>query len=87
LWLWRERNARAFVSIMVGNAGGAVKRNLEFRLRRVPSAKLATISPCLRGAQRSRRADVLKVDGNLQDAVRRSFQAKKPAGGWPKAGK
>jgi hypothetical protein len=37
--------------------------------------------------QRSLRADVLKIDGNWQDAVRRSFQAKKLAGGWPKAGK
>jgi hypothetical protein len=33
------------------------------------------------------KAEVLKIDGNWQDAVRRSFQAKKPAGGWPKAGK
>jgi len=28
--------------------------------------------------------DVLKIDGNWQDAVKKSFQKKKPAGGWPK---
>jgi hypothetical protein len=31
--------------------------------------------------------ETLKIDGNWQDAVRRSFQVKKPKGGWPKAGK
>ena len=31
------------------------------------------------------KAEVLKFNGNWQDAVRRSFQAKKPAGGWPGA--
>jgi hypothetical protein len=33
------------------------------------------------------KVDVLKIDGDWQDAVRRSFQAKRPAGGWPKTGK
>ena len=28
--------------------------------------------------------DVLKIDGDWQDAVEKSFQNKKPAGGWPK---
>jgi hypothetical protein len=38
-------------------------------------------------AKRGPKADVLKIDGDWKDAVRRSFGAKKPAGGWPKAGK
>jgi hypothetical protein len=28
--------------------------------------------------------DMLKIDGNWQDAVKKSFAKKKPAGGWPK---
>jgi hypothetical protein len=26
----------------------------------------------------------LKIDGNWEDAVKKSLQKKKPAGGWPK---
>ena len=37
-------------------------------------------------AKHGPKPDVLKIDGDWQEAVRRSFQAKKPAGGWPKAG-
>jgi hypothetical protein len=37
-------------------------------------------------AQRRPKADVLKIDGDWKDAVRRSFGAKNAAGGWPKAG-
>lgn len=28
--------------------------------------------------------DVLKLDGNWEDAVAQSLKKKKPAGGWPK---
>jgi hypothetical protein len=28
--------------------------------------------------------DILKIDGNWEDAVKKSFQKNKPAGGWPK---
>jgi hypothetical protein len=28
--------------------------------------------------------DILKIDGNWEDAVKKSFQKKKPATGWPK---
>jgi hypothetical protein len=28
--------------------------------------------------------DILKIDGNWQDAVKKSLQKKKPAQGWPK---
>jgi hypothetical protein len=28
--------------------------------------------------------DTLKIEGNWQDAVKRSLQKKKPAEGWPK---
>jgi hypothetical protein len=48
------------------------------------SAKPAPKKP---KAKTGPKAEVLKIDGNWKDAVRRSFQAKKPAGGWPKAGK
>jgi hypothetical protein len=30
--------------------------------------------------------EVLQIDGNWQDAVRRSFQPRNPAGAWPKEG-
>jgi hypothetical protein len=28
--------------------------------------------------------DLLKIDGNWKDAVKKSFEKKKPAEGWPK---
>ena len=28
--------------------------------------------------------DTLKIEGNWQDAVKKSLEKKKPAGGWPK---
>jgi len=28
--------------------------------------------------------ELYKIEGNWQDAVKKSFQKKKPAGGWPK---
>jgi hypothetical protein len=28
--------------------------------------------------------DLYKIEGNWEDAVKKSFQKKKPAGGWPK---
>jgi len=28
--------------------------------------------------------EILKVDGNWQDAMKKSLTKKKPAGGWPK---
>jgi hypothetical protein len=28
--------------------------------------------------------DMLKIPGNWKDAVKKSFEKKKPAGGWPK---
>ena len=28
--------------------------------------------------------DVYKIEGNWEDAVKKSFTTKKPAGGWPK---
>ena len=28
--------------------------------------------------------DTLKIEGKWQDAVKKSFSKKKPAGGWPK---
>jgi hypothetical protein len=45
-----------------------------------PAAKKAKPKP-------GPKPEVLQIDGNWKDAVRRSFQAKKPAGGWPKVGK
>jgi hypothetical protein len=29
-------------------------------------------------------AETLKIDGNWQDAMKKSLGKKKPAGGWPK---
>jgi len=34
--------------------------------------------------KRGPKPDVYKIDGNWEDAVKKSFQKKKPAGGWPK---
>ena len=28
--------------------------------------------------------DTLKIEGNWQEAVKKSFEKKKPIGGWPK---
>lgn len=28
--------------------------------------------------------DLYKIEGNWEDAVKKSFQKKKPSGGWPK---
>ena len=36
-------------------------------------------------AKRKRaKPDLYKIEGNWEDAVQKSFQKKKPAGGWPK---
>ena len=35
-------------------------------------------------ATRGPEADRLKIDGNWKDAVKKSFEKKKPAEGWPK---
>jgi hypothetical protein len=35
-------------------------------------------------AKRGPKLDALKIEGDWQDAVKKSFQKKKPAGGWPK---
>lgn len=34
--------------------------------------------------KRGPKPDLYKIDGNWEDAVKKSFQKKKPAGGWPK---
>jgi hypothetical protein len=47
--------------------------------------KAAKRTPAARsGAKRGPKADVLKIQGTWQDAVRKSLQKKKPAEGWPK---
>jgi hypothetical protein len=33
---------------------------------------------------RGPKPDVLTIDGDWQEAIKKSFQKKKPAGGWPK---
>ena len=40
--------------------------------------------PTKRKAKPGPKADILKIDGNWEDAVAKSFAKKKPAGGWPK---
>jgi hypothetical protein len=35
-------------------------------------------------AKRGPKADVLKLEGNWRDAVKKSLAKKKPAEGWPK---
>ena len=35
-------------------------------------------------AKRGPKPDTLKIDGNWQDAVKKSLEKKKPVGGWPK---
>jgi hypothetical protein len=37
------------------------------------------------GAKRGPKPDVLKIEGDWQEAMKRSLQKKKPAEGWPKA--
>jgi len=36
-------------------------------------------------SKRGRPAEILKLNGNWQAAIKKSFQKKRPAGGWPKA--
>jgi hypothetical protein len=36
------------------------------------------------GAKRGPKADTLKIEGDWQEAMKRSLQKKKPAEGWPK---
>ena len=36
------------------------------------------------GATPGPKPDVLKINGDWQDALKRSLTKKKPAGGWPK---
>jgi hypothetical protein len=36
------------------------------------------------GAKRGPKADVLKIEGNWRDAMKKSLQKKKPPEGWPK---
>jgi hypothetical protein len=38
-------------------------------------------------APRGRPAETLEIPGRWETAVKRSFQKKRPAQGWPKAGK
>jgi len=40
--------------------------------------------PQRKGAKRGPKADLLKIRGKWQDAVRQSLQKKKPESGWPK---
>lgn len=35
-------------------------------------------------AKRGPKPDTLKIEGNWQDAVKKSLEKKKPVGGWPK---
>ena len=35
-------------------------------------------------AKRGPKPDTLKIEGNWQDAVKKSLRKKKPARGWPK---
>jgi len=37
-----------------------------------------------KAAKRGPKPDVLKVEGNWKDAVKKSLAKKKPPGGWPK---
>ena len=45
--------------------------------KRQPKSKPAKVTP-------GPKPDVLQIDGNWEDAVKKSFQKKKPASGWPK---
>ena len=36
------------------------------------------------GEKRGPKPDVLKIEGDWQDAIKKSLQKKKPAEGWPK---
>ena len=38
----------------------------------------------LKRARPGSKPDTLKIEGDWQDAVKKSIQKKKPAGGWPK---
>jgi len=47
--------------------------------------KAAKLAPAARaGAKRGPKPDTLKIQGNWQDAMKRSLQKKKPPEGWPK---
>jgi hypothetical protein len=47
--------------------------------------KVVKRKPAVRaGAKRGPKADVLKLRGRWQDAVKQSLQKKKPPEGWPK---
>lgn len=47
--------------------------------------KMKKPTPAARaGAKRGPKPDVLKIEGNWQDAMKQSLQKKKPSEGWPK---
>ena len=40
--------------------------------------------PAKKKAKRGPKPEVLKLEGDWRENIRKSFQAKKPASGWPK---
>ena len=46
------------------------------------SKKIAKLKPAK--AKPGPKPDIYKIDGNWEDAVKKSFTKKKPATGWPK---
>jgi len=47
--------------------------------------KAAKRTPAARsGAKRGPKSDILKIEGDWKDAMKRSLKKKKPPAGWPK---
>jgi hypothetical protein len=49
----------------------------------MPAKKTAKKKKAKNSAKRGRKPDVLKIEGNWKDAMKKSLSKKKPPEGWP----